>query len=135
MANRKTKDISKDFDVNAAQQMIESQHKTINELCKLNEEYKEKITHLEKLLTENVSITTLDPAQLKPEEIIAETQLNLLKQASFNRALTLEETKRVEIFHKILQARYKTPVKDKEVTAMSVDELMKLVSDENEKSH
>lgn len=129
MVSRKTKELEESFDEAAMQQMIESQHKTITELCKLNEQYKLEIEHLKKLLTEGSSIINLDPSQLKPEEIIAETQLNMLKEASFNRSLTLEETKRVEIFHKILQTRYKTAVKDPQVGAMTADELMKLINE------
>lgn len=129
MVSRKTKELEESFDEAAMQQMIESQHKTITELCKLNEQYKSEIEHLKKLLTEGSSIINLDPSQLKPEEIIAETQLNMLKEASFNRSLTLEETKRVEIFHKILQARYKTAVKDPQVGAMTADELINLISE------
>lgn len=128
MGSRKVKELENSFDQKATQQMIESQHKTITELCKLNDQYKSEIEHLKKLLSDGTPLLNLDPSQLKPEEIIAETQLNMLKEQSFNRTLTLEETKRVEIFHKILQSRYKNIQKDPQVEAMTADELIKALS-------
>ena len=66
------------------------------------------------------------------EEVICRTQLNLLKQMSLERQLTLEESRKVDIFSKILIALNEKPKTIKlETKSFKDEELLAIVSDEN----
>ena len=91
------------------QTFAEAQYKTIQDLTKKNKDLKDEIKNLKKQLengvgvpvtNESSSITVLSTGT--DEEIIAKVQLAKLKEISYERELTLEETKRTEIFSKIL---------------------------------
>jgi hypothetical protein len=131
---KKIDDVAKEFalDMNKA---YEAQYKTIVMLQKQVNKLQEENEHLKKLLEENVQVINLDPTGLDPETIIAETQLQRLKDLSLRQPLTLEETKKVEIFQKIIMNNkgrlFKTPEED--ASTMSNDELLKAFIDETKK--
>lgn len=91
------------------QAFARAQQKTIVDLTKKNKALEEEVKHLKKLLESTVPIIKV-PEENKidfnasDEEAIAREQLFKLKDISKERELTLEETKRVEIYSKILAA-------------------------------
>lgn len=83
-----------------------AQNRTISDLTRQLSDSKDKVKHLESLLPN--SSVTIEPSIIitgnsTDEEIICRAQLSKLKIISSERELTLEETKRTEIFSKILQ--------------------------------
>jgi len=95
----------------------EAQQKTIVKLSKKNKELEEEVTHLKKLLettapiiqtTENSSVSA-EKFLTSDQEAICRMQLNRLKEVSYERELTLEEAKRVEIFSKIINVLENSP--------------------------
>jgi len=95
----------------------EAQQKTIVKLSKKNKELEEEIAHLKKLLESTTPVIAVDntPAfqadkfLTTDQEAICRMQLNKLKEVSYERELTLEEAKRVEIFSKILNVLENSP--------------------------
>lgn len=109
------------------------QFKTITKLNKSIQEKDEEITHLKELLAKSVPLLDKSPegiiTESTDEEQICRTQLRRLRDQSMNRELTLEESKKAEIFVKILKGYTVTKDdKDKEsVKKMTSEELIKLV--------
>ena len=95
----------------------EAQQKTIVKLSKKNKELEEEVSHLKKLLessapiiaTDNAPVIQADKFLTSDQEAICRMQLNKLKEISYDRELTLEEAKRVEIFSKILNVLENSP--------------------------
>lgn len=95
----------------------EAQQKTIVKLSKKNKELEEEVAHLKKLLESSAPIVVPDNAPAfqadkfltTDQEAICRMQLNKLKEVSYERELTLEEAKRVEIFSKILNVLENSP--------------------------
>lgn len=95
----------------------EAQQKTIVKLSKKNKELEEEVTHLKKLLESTAPIIAPDSNQVistekfltSDQEAICRMQLNRLKEVSYERELTLEEAKRVEIFSKIINVLENSP--------------------------
>jgi hypothetical protein len=121
--------------VNSQQQLINKLNAKINEL-------EEKKTHLEKLLTDNSIIiadgSSVIDAFLKCDdpEAIARTQLKILRDRSLQGELNMEETKRVEIYTKIVdgvESKRKDKMKNV-VQSVSDEELLKLVSTDGQSS-
>lgn len=93
---------------------IASQYKQIIQLSKKNKEAEDKISELSKRIRDNdkkevlangnISVPTVGPGVkvLDDAKTISQIQLKRLKDEAFDRELTLDETKRVEIFNKIL---------------------------------
>lgn len=114
----------------------EAQQKTIVKLSKKNKELEEEISHLKKLLESTAPIvtTSAEPAVsaekflTTDQEAICRMQLNRLKEVSYERELTLEEAKRVEIFSKIINVLENSP-KTIKVETKSIDskDLMSLI--------
>lgn len=104
------------------QAFAKAQQKTLIDLTKKLKTSEEEIKHLKKLLEGAVPVIN-SPAKIdfstNDEESIAREQLYLLKKISADRELNMEETRRVEIYSKILIA-----IKDKpktiEITARSL---------------
>jgi hypothetical protein len=113
---------------NSQHQVITKQNAKINEL-------EAQIKHLEKLLTDN-SIIVGTPSDLKDmfikcedPEAIAHMQLKILRDKSLQGELTMEESKRVEIYTKILDSvasKKKDNMKDV-AASTDTEELLKLV--------
>jgi hypothetical protein len=101
--------------IKAQQATIISQTKNINELRKKLEELSRQC---ETLTIENTKLKALAPASsldaaIPDEESICLVQLALLNNMSMQRELTLEETKKTEIYSKILVTlRSKKPEKE-----------------------
>jgi hypothetical protein len=117
----------------------EAQQKTIIKLSKKNKELEEEVSHLKKLLECQTPIiqTSEQPASLgekfltSDQESICRMELNKLKQTSFERELTLEEAKRVDIYSKILNVLENSPKTIKvETKSIPSQDLMSLVQSE-----
>lgn len=123
---------------------IASQYKQIIQLSKKVKESEEKIAELTKrlkdadkreILSGSTNLST--PAIVGPgvkllddAKTISQVQLKMLKDQSFERELTLDETKRVEIFNKILNTeipeKKEKPLKA-DAKVLSGQDLLKLV--------
>jgi Cu/Ag efflux protein CusF len=113
---------------------IVSQTKEINVLRKQKEQLEKEF---EKLTMEHVQLKALNPAgtaqfEVSDEETIAIVQLAILKNLAMQRELTLEETKKCEIFTKLLVViRGKVETKDEPASLSGLDaaELTKLMKE------
>ncbi len=99
-----------------------------------------KIKELEDQLKNKPAISTQTAAMvinniaLHPEEAknIAEVQLKFLKDIAFTRELTLEEAKKVSIYHEILKIKEEQPKTVKaNAKVLKETELLSLVSNES----
>lgn len=121
------------------QAFCEAQNKTILDLSKKNQQFTEEIKHLKKLLEGSVPIIkgSSDSGLIKSsdelfstndEEAIARMQLRRLQEMSLERELTFEESKKVEIFAKLL---FQLENKPKKVVVesrnLNTDQLLSLV--------
>lgn len=120
----------------------EAQQKTIVKLSKKNKELEEEISHLKRLLETTAPIISTNEAApavsadkflTTDQEAICRMQLNRLKEVSYERELTLEEAKRVEIFSKIINVLENSP-KTIKVETKNLDnkELLSLIENQNE---
>jgi regulator of replication initiation timing len=114
--------------IKAQQATIISQTKNINELRKKLEELSRQC---ETLTIENTKLKALAPASsldaaIPDEESICLVQLALLNNMSMQRELTLEETKKTEIYSKILVTlRSKKPEKEENtISSLSNEDLI-----------
>lgn len=114
----------------------EAQQKTIIKLTKKNKELEEEITHLKKLLETTVPVISTESSPAisaekfltSDQEAICRMQLNRLKEVSYERELTLEEAKRVEIFSKIINVLENSPKTIKvETKGIDSKDLMSLI--------
>lgn len=97
-----------------------SQFKQILNLSKKVKELEEERSHLKKLLQDGVpmiapinSIQQSSPQSnlliTDDAKTIAQVQLKMLKDIAFDREFTLEETKKLEIFNKVLNTNQEKP--------------------------
>lgn len=104
--------------VKAQAATIISQTRQVNELRKKMEELSKQC---ETLTIENTKLKALAPASsldisIPDEESICLVQLALLNNMSMQRELTLEETKKTEIFTKVLQSTRGKKPEEKEAS-------------------
>lgn len=92
--------------------------KKINELEEKNKELQDRMKHnnnkeVVAMSNEANNLITPDFKVLNDAKTIAQVQIKMLKEESFNRELTLEETKKLEIFNRILTEKQekKEPLK------------------------
>ena len=80
------------------------QFNTIQQISQENQELKQKIEHLEELVQNTTDLKAKEVSRIDytPEQIICQIQIEKLRSKSFERELTLEETKRLEILIKSL---------------------------------
>ena len=110
------------------------QFKTITKLNKSVREKDEEITHLKELFAKSTPLLSNDSGILTEttdEEQICRTQLRRLRDVSMTRELTLEESKKAEIFVKLLKGQIQVK-EEKDETAvknMTQAELIELVKD------
>ena len=120
----------------------EAQYSTILELSKKINKLEEENKHLKTLLENSTPILEEQKKELlgynvdaPNEEIIAEIQLNKLKAIAVDRELTLEETKKFEIFSKVLsnlkQAQGKNKTIEVKADVLSTEDLLKLMNNGN----
>lgn len=94
---------------------IEAQNKTIIQLTKKIQKLEEERNHLKSLLEQSVPLVKTEESGIAhrllttDEETICATQLKILKDKSMLGELTLEESKKVELFSKILAANRNIP--------------------------
>lgn len=110
----------------------DAQTKTIINLNKKINDLNSEVAHLKAILEKSTPIISSGIIQQSDdEETIARTQLRILKNISMERELTLEETKKVDIYAKLLLAfmgknkNKISPAKD-----YTTQELLKLVESE-----
>jgi len=111
----------------------DAQYRTILELTKkINAIEKENADLKRTVASANLEAKKTEDGQLREsiahEQAICEMQLSILRDRSLEGELTLEETKKVEIFTKLLQI-LKDPSKKKEekVKEMDISQLLSLV--------
>lgn len=104
---------------------VGSQYKQILNLSKKIKELEEKNKELQERVKENNNLSVLKPDTsnlsipgeplklLNDSKTIAQVQIKMLKEEAFGRELTLEETKKLEIFNRILTEKEdkKEPIK------------------------
>ncbi len=117
----------------AQSKTIVSQSKEITQLKKMKEQLEEEV---KKLSTEVITLKAtggVAPGQqfnTTSSETICVVQLAMLEQLAMNRELTLEESKKVELFSKVLRdERGKVEKKEEETPAkLSNEELLKAMA-------
>lgn len=117
----------------------EAQFKQILALSKKNKDLEQQVSDLKKgivsnSVVQNKPVVKIETSILVKDDAktIAEIQLSRLKEVSLERQLTMEETKQLDIFNKVVN--YQDPdgkKKDIPVTAknLDADALMRLVED------
>lgn len=134
--------LSETKDLSEMKAFCDAQQKTILKLSKKNKDLEEEVSHLKKLLENSSSLIQKDSSEVvgekfltTDEEAICRMQLNKLKDVSYERELTLEEAKRVEIYSKIMNAIENRPKTIKvETKHLDNNSLMNLL-DENEQQN
>ena len=107
----------------------EAQTKTIIDLTKKLRSAEEQVKHLKMLVENTVPVTIDDGAS--DEEKISRQQLYYMRIKSEKEELTLEETKRVEIYTKILAQLKNNNKNNTETTKdFKTEDLLALVSNE-----
>ncbi len=114
----------------AQSKTIVAQSKEITQLNKMKEQLEEEV---KKLSTEVITLKAtggVAPGQqfaTSSSETICVVQLAMLEQLSMNRELTLEESKKVELFSKVLREERGKTAKEKEDSpaSLSNEELLK----------
>tara|TARA_R110000868_G_scaffold70612_3_gene207296 strand:- start:906 stop:1331 length:426 start_codon:yes stop_codon:yes gene_type:complete len=100
---------------------INSQFKQILQLTKQIKDLETKLSESKEKVKQNNNLavisqsTSLDnPLDLsipaEDSKVIAQVQLKMIKELSFERELTLEEAKKVQIFNEILKVKEEKPV-------------------------
>ena len=130
-------DLIKDASENQKKEFLEAQYKTIVDLSKKNERLNEEVNHLKDLISSSNKLSVSDTSPLlitldEPSEVtISKVELRRLKEASFNGDLTLEQTKKVEIYAKILNQFNKEPKSfNTDAELLTDGELLRLVNGE-----
>lgn len=119
-------------DFSQLQEFAQAQQTTIIQLSKKIQKLEDERDHLKKLLEGSVPILKTDNKPTlgekfltSDEEAICLMQLNKLRDIATERELTLEETRRVEIFAKVLAAAKNSPkVIEVKTKQMSTEELL-----------
>lgn len=131
------KDISKEFsDYAALLEFSSAQQETILSLSKQLVKLEEKNKKLESMLAKQ-SIISEEPKESNTElfissdeEAICRTQLQKLREVALDRELTLEESRKVEIYSKILlQLQNKPKTIKVEAQKLSTTELLALTNE------
>jgi len=114
----------------------EAQFHVITRLSKETEQLKAEKRHLEALLKASTPVISLNKEEdvVSNEEKICKEQITIFKNLSTERELTLEETKKVEIYTKILfQIKQPESKKASPVEKLDTKALLKLVEDNDPK--
>lgn len=120
----------------------QSQFKQILTLSKKNRELEDKLVEVNKKIKEQNkqevmqtggNLLTPDFKLLDDAKTISQVQLKMIKELAFDRELTLEEAKRVEIFNRILNEEKKEDKKTLKADAKVVKEedLLQLINNGN----
>lgn len=120
------------------QEFAEAQNTTILQLSKKNQKLEDQVKHLEDLLKTSVPIIRTSPEgiqQLAEEdaEYICTVEIAKLKERSLVDALTLEESRRLETYFKILtQIKASNKGREKEAQKLDTSDLLKLVESKDD---
>jgi hypothetical protein len=136
----KIEDISlENAEVEDLKAFAEAQQKTIIHLTKKIKTLEDENSHLKKLVEQTVPVIKKDgqPEQkgdkflTSDQEAICRVQLNKLRDISFDRELTLEEAKQVEIFSKILNLLETVPKTIKaETKGINTEDLLNFLEEQ-----
>lgn len=114
----------------------QSQFKQIQQLSKENKELKEKLSVMSKEVRTVAKREMSSPSDglkiLDDAKTISQIQLNVLKDLSFERELTTDEAKRVEIYNRIItgtQDKKDKPLKA-DIEILKEADLLKLATNE-----
>jgi hypothetical protein len=112
---------------------MSAQFSAITNLTKQLEEAKAKIRHLEELIKKSPLPTAQSDSVASDKDsdelLICKEQLSRLNDVSKDRELTLEETRKVEIYSKIVnQAKDSSKKAKSPVDSLSTEELLNLVN-------
>lgn len=129
-------DLLQNSDEKEKQDFIEAQYRTILDLTKKNKKIQEEVDELKKVISStnrlemNERMPNIIDLAESDEVSIARIELRKLKERSFDETLTLEETKKVEIYSKILSNNANKP-KDinGQAKVLTDTELLKLASE------
>jgi hypothetical protein len=119
----------------------EAQQKTIIQLTKKVKQLEEERDHLKKLLestapiiqTANNTLVQTEKFLTSDQEAICRVQLTKLRDIALDRELTLEETKKVEIFSKIITVLENAPKTIKiDTKSIESNDLMGLLEDSSQ---
>lgn len=130
-------------DLAELQEFAQAQHKTIVNLSKKINNLEQENAHLKKLLESSAPLIKTDNSPViteglltQDEEMICRMQLRKLREKSMTDELTLEESKRVEIFTKLLiQLQNKPQTINVNAKKMSDSELLAALSKMEEKEN
>jgi hypothetical protein len=116
-------------DFNQLQEFAQAQQTTIVQLSKKIQKLEDERDHLKKLLESSVPlIAPVKNENDNDSEYICTMEISKLRDISTQRELTLEESRRLETYFKILtQINNKPKKEEKEVEKLSDDALLKLV--------
>ena len=119
----------------AQQKQVNTLTKKVKELEAEKKDLKKQIEQVPAKSTQVIEFPGQSNILLKSDvETIAQVQLQKLKEISFDRELTLEEAKRVEIFNKvILSNKVKSNDIDAQSKEFSEEELIGLLADDSGK--
>jgi hypothetical protein len=126
-------------DVTSLQKYANAQYKTILSLTKKVKLLEQENIELKDLLEKATPVLEEDKKNFliyqdngeSDEEIISRVQLARLKEISLDRELTLEETKRVEIFNKILASKTNSKSNSDKTQKMNSDDLLKMLENDS----
>lgn len=109
-----------------------SQYLTINTLQLKITQLTDEISHLKKVLSTAKLVDEAVVIHPEPSTVICEMEINRLKEISFQRGLTLEETKRLDLLVKnlLLSKEQKKDVSTsfRNLSGLSKDSLMQIAS-------
>jgi hypothetical protein len=126
-------------DVTSLQKYANAQYKTILSLTRKIKLLEQENIELKDLLEKTTPVLEEDKKNFliyqdngeSDEEIISRVQLARLKEISLDRELTLEETKRVEIFNKILASKNNSKSNSEKTQKMNNEDLLKMLENES----
>lgn len=125
---------------NDLQEYSDNQFRTILDLKKQIDALKIEKKQLQESLEKNIPVISNNISNISigitNEQLVCETQILLLKDHAVTRELTLEETKKFEIYTKVLEnIKSKAPKQsDAHVEKMTDDQLLKLVVDNEQEA-
>lgn len=113
---------------------IAAQFETISKLNKKLINSEEKIKHLEELLSKTTPLISVSSSKNREdEENICRVEISKLRDISIQRPLTLEEARKLETYHKVLNnLRNQPKEKSDEAKNASDADLLSLVNENNE---
>jgi hypothetical protein len=82
---------------------IAKQHATISNLMQKNAQLMQEIEHLKQLLETSISVESSHPVEriiVTPEEALIDRQIEMIQSRGYDRELTLEDTKKLDLLIK-----------------------------------